>query len=359
MHTSNTSYNSPGSRHNHSVSHPLQSFEWGEFRSKTGVKVIRVGGKETFQITIHSIPKTPFTIGYLPKGNVPTRELITDLREIGGREKCIFIQLEPNVIKRRYINQKGKLEKYPIEQGSGDLDKKLQMIGLIPSARPLFTKYTFSLDLTKSDEELLANMHAKTRYNIRVAEKRGVSVQESSEESDFEEYLRLTKETTVRQKFYAHSEKYHRLQWEILQGKITDAERQTVSGDELSSHLLLAKYQKKILAAWIVFVFKDTLYYPYGASSSENREVMASNLLMWQTILFGKKLGLKKFDMWGALSPEPDTSDPWYGFHKFKMGYGADLIEFVGSFDLVLKPVLYQGYKTADKLRWFLLRLKS
>src|SRR4051812_19421769 len=86
------------------VSHPLQSFEWGEFRKKTGVTVIRRGlfnhGTlvSGFQVTIHKIPKTNFTIGYLPKGHMPTKEVIEELKKIGREEKCLFIQLEPNVI---------------------------------------------------------------------------------------------------------------------------------------------------------------------------------------------------------------------------------------------------------------------
>jgi lipid II:glycine glycyltransferase (peptidoglycan interpeptide bridge formation enzyme) len=105
-----------------------------------------------------------------------------------------------------------------------------------------------------------------------------------------------------------------------------------------------------------LFVYKDTLYYPYGASSSEHRETMASNLMMWEAIKFGKNLGLKKFDMWGALSPNPDPKDPWYGFHRFKQGYGPELVEFIGSYDLIINPMLYQLYKIADKIRWLILK---
>jgi lipid II:glycine glycyltransferase (peptidoglycan interpeptide bridge formation enzyme) len=127
----------------------------------------------------------------------------------------------------------------------------------------------------------------------------------------------------------------------------------------LNAHLLTAKYQGKTLTTWILFTFHDTLYYPYGASSTESREVMASNLVMWEAIRFGKKLGLKKFDMWGAMGPNPDKKDPWYGFHNFKEKYGPEHIEFVGSYDLVISPILYQVYKIADKLRWLILRFKT
>ena len=113
------------------------------------------------------------------------------------------------------------------------------------------------------------------------------------------------------------------------------------------------------LVAWILFVFHDTLYYPYGASSDKFRNTMASNLIMWEAIKFGKKMGLKKIDMWGALGPNPDKNDPWYGFHRFKEGYGATLTEFAGSYDLVINPLLYQILKVGDKVRWMYLRLKK
>lgn len=329
------------------VTHPLQSYEWGEFRKQTGVKVVRRGLVDNekftdgFTVTIHPVPYTPFTIGYLPKGNFPTKELLRALREIGRQEKCIFIQLEPNVEKSQITNIKIQ-KNWGLEIG----DWKLRR-----AHHPLFTRFTFTLDLTKSEEELLAHMHAKTRYNVRLAERKEVTVQEDNSEHAFKEYLAITDETTTRQKFYAHTHRYHTLQWETLPHVVTK--------NSLSSHLLTATYKKEILVTWIVFIFHDTLYYPYGASSSRHKEKMASNLMMWEAIRFGKNLGLKYFDMWGALGPEPDPKDPWYGFHRFKQNYGATLTEFVGSFDLVLNPSLYKLYQGADVMRWAALRLKK
>lgn len=321
------------------VWHPLQSFEWGEFREKTGVNVIRRGVVEKekivsgFQLTIHRIPKTQFTIGYLPKGEMPTKEIIEELKKIGKEEKCIFIQIEPNVT------------------SSKNHESILKDLGLVSAAHPLFTKYTFIVDLTKSEEDLLDNMHPKGRYNIKVANKHGVEIVEDNSEKAFELYWKLTEETTKRQGFYAHTKQYHKYQWETFSH---DADSKG-----LSSHLLLAKYEGKILTTMLFFVFHDTLYYPYGASSNEHRNVMHSNLAMWEGIRFGKKLGLKKFDMWGAMGPDPDPKDPWFGFHNFKQKFGPEHVEFIGSYDLVINPVLYQGYKVADKLRWFLLKLKK
>ena len=86
---------------------------------------------------------------------------------------------------------------------------------------------------------------------------------------------------------------------------------------------------------------------------------MASNLLMWEMIQFGKNSGCTLFDLWGSLGPEPDKSNPWYGFHRFKKGYGGDLVEFVGTYDLVLDDPLYSLFTIADKVRWKLLRLRT
>ncbi len=311
----------------YSASHPLQSESWGEFRKKTGIKVIIING---IQMTIHRIPKTPWTIGYIPKGPLPNKEIILELIKIGKQEKCIFIQLEPNVQK----DQEPK--NWKLEIGNWKFRE---------AAHPLFTKYTFILDLTKSEEELLKAMHPKTRYNIKIALKHDVKIIEDNSDEAFEEYLKLTKQTTKRQRFYAHTEGYHRLMWKTLKNKI--------------AHLFLAKYKEETLVAWILFVYNDTLYYPYGASSTLYRETMASNLMMWEVIKFGKRLGLKKFDMWGALSTNPDKNDPWYGFHRFKEGYGPKHIEFVGSYDLVINPMLYEVYKILDKVRWIILKLKT
>jgi len=327
------------------VSHPLQSYEWGEFRKQTGVTVIRRGFFENnklidaFQLTIHKIPFVPWTIGYLPKGTIQTKEGLYELHKIAKEENCIFIQLEPNVQKT-----KSTLRSF---------QNMIQDVGLLirHSAHPLFTRYTFQIDLTKSEEELLKAMHPKTRYNIKVAKKHGVEVREVNSDKTFERYWQLTEETTHRQGFYAHTKKYHQLQWQLF-GHSNDTSR-------LTSHLITATYANITLTTFLLFVFHDTLYYPYGASSNEHRNTMHSTLTMWEAIRFGRNLGLKTFDLWGSLGKNPDQDDPWFGFHRFKEGFGAQLVEFIGSYDLIINPIVYNLYRIADKFRWTLLRLKK
>lgn len=314
------------------VTHPLQSWEWGEFRTNTGISVsrrINTETKEAFQLTMHKVPHMPFSIGYLPKGTQPNSPMLEELKNIGQDHNALFIKLEPNIKASEFKKSKG----------------------LIKSSHPLFTKYTFVLDLTPSEDELLAKMHPKTRYNIRVAQKRGVEIVEDDSEKGFEEYLDLTWETTKRQGFYAHTKHYHKTMWETL--------IKEKRNEGLQAKLFKAVYEGKILVTWVVFLFNNVIYYPYGASSNLHREVMASNLMMWEMIRLGKKEGCTSFDMWGSLGPNPNTRDPWYGFHRFKMGYGAELVECAGSFDLVINPTLYPLYNSAHFLRNIYLRTRA
>lgn len=297
------------------MTHPLQTAAWAEFRKAMGVDVAQL---HHWYISFHRIPFTPYTVGYFPKGPLPTKTMVKELRMLGKEKNAVFIQIEPNTTARFNL--------------------------LPPSHHPLFTKYTFIIDLTKSEEELLKAMHPKTRYNIKVAEKHDVKVQEDNSTNAFETYVTLSQETTDRQGFYAHNQRYHRTMWNIMH-KAGIAK------------LWTATYEGVILAAWIVFIYDGVLYYPYGASSREHREVMAPNLLLWELIKWGKQQKLHAFDLWGAMGPHPNLHDPWYGFHRFKAGFSPRLIEFVGSYDLIINPFLYKIYCFADTLRWNVLKL--
>lgn len=318
------------------ASHPLQSWAWGEFREKTGLSIVRLGRfrddqlVETTQVTVHKIPKLPLSVGYWPRGVIPSDEMIEAVTEALRKYRAIFVTMEPNVL---------------ADKGKGMMEE-LQHRHPLPLGRPLFTKWTFWLDLTKSEEELLSGMKSKTRYNLRYAERSGVKVIEDSSESAFEEYWQLTQETTERQGFYAHNKKYHALMFETLKP----------SG---VAHLFRAVYKGKTLVTWIVFKLNDVIYYPYGASTREMRNVYPSDAMMWYVIKWGKKMGAAIFDMWGSPGPEPKLEDSWYGFHRFKLGYGAELVEFVGTYDLVVNKWLYPLYRFGNELRWMYLRFRK
>lgn len=327
------------------VHHPCQTWEWGEFRQQMGQTVFRLGVFErdklisAYQFTLHQLPRPfggqAYTVGYFPRGPRPDKNMLPALEKIGREQKTIFFRIEPNI-------------------SSGDLAApefkglRFKSLNLRPASRPFFYQQTFLIDLTKSDSELLALMKPKTRYNLRLAQRQGVKISEDNSDQVFSEYLRLLKETTQRQGFFAHTEEYHRQMWQAL--RPTGIAR-----------LLKAEYQGQILAVWILFHWQNILYYPYGASSSWYRHFMASNLMMWEAMKLGKKLGCQTFDLWGCLGggADPSPRHPWYGFHRFKEGYGGRLVKFIGSFDLVLQPGFYRLYNFADNLRWSVLQIKN
>jgi lipid II:glycine glycyltransferase (peptidoglycan interpeptide bridge formation enzyme) len=296
--------------------HPLQSKAWEIFRKKWGNEVVRVNGN---LLTLHKVPLLNKKIAIFEKGPTPTSEMLENLKDFGKKNNLIFIKLEPN----------------------GEKDEKI--IELLRSkgaykGKTIFTPTSFWIDLTKSEDELMKSFGSKTRYNIRYAQKKGVTVEEDNSDTAFEKYLELMRETTQRDKFYAHSEKYHRLMWEILHpAKI--------------AHLLVAKYNNEIITAWVLFTYDKFLYYPYGASTQKYKNIMANNLMMWEAIRFGKKMNLTTFDLWGR--------EPGKGFTKFKEGYNPEVVKFLGTWDLIINKPMYYLYRIMDFLRWQVLRLKS
>lgn len=326
-------------QYNALVTHVIQSWEWGEFRKGLGLPLLRYGIYKdnklvrAFQLTLHKIPLVNQYVGYLPKGPLPDKELAQALEQIRhhafiseGKKLC-FIKIEPDIL--------ANTTPYSI------------FPNFLPSPKPLFSKFNFLLDLTKSEEELLKNMHPKTRYNIRLAQKKGATVEERTDDKALAIYLRLYFETTLRQGYHGHNRDYHKKVWQALK-------------DAGMARFLIAFYDKKPLTAWMLLNFKDKLYYAYGGSSTQHKEVMSNNLIAWEAIRLGQKLKLKEFDMWGALGPTPDPKDPWYGFHKFKAGYGGQLLEYIGTFDLVFNNTIYWFFTVVDKLtplKVFLLRL--
>lgn len=309
--------------------HPLQSWQWGQARKKMGIEILRIGEYSynriinVYQLTFHKIPFTKYRIGYLPRSVFPTNEVLTFLNDYGKKNKIIFIKIEPylfnNSTRKQYNN-------------------------LIPSPHPLFPKWTQIIDLTKSEEEMLKGMHPKTRYNIRLAQKKAVEIKELSDEEGFTIFIKLYFETCKRQKYFGHDLNYHKIIWQNLKNKI--------------SHLLIAFYKNIPLAAFELFFFKNTFYYPYGGTSLEFRNLMASNLLMWEAIRLGKRLGAKEFDLWGSLSPAYQQGHPWAGFTRFKEGFGGSFREFAGSYDLVCNPLLYRFYNLLFNLRNVYLKFK-
>ncbi|NTU72928.1 peptidoglycan bridge formation glycyltransferase FemA/FemB family protein [Candidatus Roizmanbacteria bacterium] len=314
--------------------HPLQAWQWGEGRKRLGTEVLRLGEYDnekltrTYQLTLHPIPYTSFKLAYMARSVFPSVACLDFLREYALKNNIIFVKLEPDELKsEKRTEQIAKIK-----------DLKL-------SSHPLFPSWTLILDISKPEEVLLNEMKPKTRYNIRLAQKKGVTVREESNEVGFKIFSKLYFDTCHRQKYFGHSPHYHQVVWEAMKEGI--------------AHIVIAYYQNTPLAAYELFYFDNKLYYPYGGTSTEYRNLMGANLIMWEAIRLGKSLGATVFDMWGSLGPMPENSThPWAGFTRFKEGYNAVHTEMIGSYDLVVNPLAYTLYSGAYKLRSGLLQMK-
>jgi len=315
---------------NKTATHPLQTSYWADFRREWGNEILET---KYGILTLHKLPFLPYKIGMFIRGPKPTKAMLTDLKKIAKENNLIFIKLEPNITRSQITDHRFQ-----------KLIKLLKENGCV-SGKTLFTPTSFQIDLTRSEDELMKSFSSKTRYNIRLAGRKGVEVVEDNSKKAFDKYIELTRETVERQGFYAHSENYHRLMWNKLN------EEPRSKSEKPVAYLLTAIYRKDIITTWILLVWKDTLYYPYGASTYKYKNLMANNLMMWEAIKFGKKLGLKKFDLWGR--------EPGKGFTKFKEGYNPQIVEFLGTWDLVINKPLYYLYRAAESIRWSILRTKA
>ncbi|MDR1399786.1 MAG: peptidoglycan bridge formation glycyltransferase FemA/FemB family protein [Treponema sp.] len=323
------------------VSHPVQSWQWGEFKKQSGLKVERIGFFEhdtlmrAMQVTFHPVPLLG-SVGYAAKVFAPDGEQFDALRQAARKHGALFTKIEPDVFVPVDVPDPAAEQLDAFIRGHGGISGEL-----------IYTQHNFHLDLRPDNDMLFAAFATKTRYNTRLAMKKGVEIVEESSEAGMETYIRLMIETTQRQKFYSHSPEFFRTLWRVI------------GRDEHSMlRIFYARYHGEVLVAWLVFVFNKRLYYPYGASSNQHRELMASNLMMWHIIQYGKAQGCVDLDMWGALGPNADPNDPFYGFHRFKQGYNPILMKNLGAYDLVHKNISYRIFERLNALRWRYLRFR-
>ncbi len=290
--------------------HIVQSPEWGEFKTKAGTKAIKVS---EIQFTKHKIPLLPYYVGYAPKLNFLSQKFDwKDLKDKATAENCICIRFDvPNVTNEIYEKNKQLIQEIK------------QHCSLSP--KNTFSRWNVLLDISKPIDELSMKFHQKTRYNIKLAEKKGVSVKIENNSKGLDIFNKLMKETATRQAFLPHPESYYRKCFETLHANGM-------------ANILVAYHNNEPLTAWMLFNKGDTIYYPYGASSRKHRELMASNLVAWEAIKLGKQLNCSVFDMWGATN---DPQSEWWGFTQFKLRHGGELIQYMPSYDYVTSPLIY------------------
>lgn len=307
------------------TNHIVQSPEWAEFKTAYGTKTVRCG--DIFY-SKHHLPFSPYFVAYCPKVN-PFLIDWDRLKESLENENCVSINFDvPNVVKNT-----------PEEKNAESVFKDR----CIKSPKETFAGNTILLDLSKSEDDLLKNMHPKHRYNIKLAQKHGVVVEKAEKDKDFEDFWNLLYSTSLRQKYYIHPKHYYQKIWEILSPKGI-------------CHILTSKYNGEALSSWMLFSYNGVFYYPYGGSSDKLQNLFPSNLLGWEAIKLGKYLGCHTFDMWGAAKNPNDGSDPWWGFTNFKLKFGGQLVEFIESYDFVVNEKIYRLFNLANNLRWKILK---
>ncbi|MFO0764767.1 MAG: peptidoglycan bridge formation glycyltransferase FemA/FemB family protein [Patescibacteria group bacterium] len=304
----------------------LWSWSWGEAQRSLGKEVKRIVFKNSEDkplFAAQAVQQAKFlTLNYWMLAYGPfqladstdeeTKNAIASMKDLFST--ATFLRLEPRLKQNEFVAELGLLRRR--------------------SYQPAVTRL---VDLSKSEEVLLAEMHSKTRYNARLAERHGVTVRLGTED-DIEKYIALEEETAKRDGFKPLSASYVKNLFKQLSptGLI---------------RLRMAEKEGVLLAASIETVSADTVTYLFGASSSEQREAMAPFALHLDAILSAKAEGKHWYDLWGC-NPD-DEQDPffkpgWKGITRFKSGWGGELVRYAGTWDLPLKPALY---KLIQKIR--------
>ena len=299
----------------HPNAHLLQTGEWGELKSAFGWKAVHVVNKKSgIQILFRKLP-LGFTIGYIPKADFDD-SLWAEIDFVSKRNHAIFIKLEPDLWS----------------------DQKPDTWNVILRTSPhnIQPPRTLIVDIKDSEEEILARMKQKTRYNIRLAEKKGVTVRAWN---DIESFHKMMLGTGERDGFGVHSLEYYKRAYELLHPKGM-------------GELLVAEYEGKQLAALFVARNGNRAYYLYGASTDEERNRMPTYLLQWEAMKWAKACGCEEYDLWGVPDEEEaileanfeKRHDGLWGVYRFKRGFGGQLKRAVQAMDRVYHPLLYWAY---------------
>ena len=301
--------------------HLLQTGEWGELKTAFGWKPARiVNGEAGVQILYRKLP-LGFTIGYIPKAAVSgqqsafSQDLWREIDSVCKRNRAIFLKLEPDAW----------------EDNSSITNYELRI-----SPHNIQPPRTLIVDIKDSEEQILARMKQKTRYNIRLAEKKGVTVRAWK---DIESFHRMMLVTGGRDGFGVHSLEYYKRAYRFMHP------------NEMCE-ILVAEFEGKPLAALFVARNGNRAYYLYGASTDEERNRMPTYLLQWEAIKWAKVRGCDEYDLWGV--PDEDEAtleanfetrhDGLWGVYRFKRGFGGQLKRAAQALDRVYNPALYWVY---------------
>lgn len=323
--------------------HILQTRAWGDLKSAFGWKAAYVTAQGAdgsrvqlgAQILFRQLP-LGLTIAYIGKGPVGSEKALADpvcwdalwqeVDSLCRRQRAVFLKLEPDQLEIR-----ADLEMMP---GDAQLPPPH---GFRLSPQTIQPRRTLVVDLSGSEEQILDRMKQKTRYNIRLAAKKGVVVHPSSDLDIFHHLMMVTGE---RDMFGVHSRDYYRRAYELFQTR----------GECI---MLVAEYQGEPLSALMAFGRGRRAWYFYGASGNAHRERMPTYLLQWEAMQWARSRGCISYDLWGV----PDCDESYleahfsersqglWGVYRFKRGFGGELFRARGPWDRVYFPALYALYR--------------
>ena len=299
----------------------LQSFNWGEFHKALGKTVKRIGiydGKKLAGVFLCIVEKakraTYLTVPGGPLIDWKSKELVQAFRQIiidiAKKENCSFVRVRPQIFET---------------EGNSKLFERL---GFRNAPMHLHAELTHQLDLTKSEDQLLASMRKTTRYEIKQAIKQDIKITVSKNLEDLDAFYELQSQTAKRQHFVEFDKKFLKEQFSVF-----------VKDNQVL--LFTATLGKKKLAQAFIIFYGEEADYHYGASTLDGREYPGAYLIQWEAIKEAKKRGLKRYNLWGV-APEGETSHRFYGVSVFKRGFGGEDINFLHARDLVINSLSYK-----------------
>jgi len=281
----------------------LQSWAWGRFTESQNKKVYRFSDSDFATLALEEPLAGGKKFIYCPRGPLGnSQSAILDLKKFSEDNSIIFSRIEP-----------------------------LQPVDLPRAIKDIQPLSNWVLNLEKTEEELLIGMKPKTRYNINLAQRKGVKVREGGQ-ADLIDVWQLFLETAKRNNIRLHPQSYYFKMWEHL--------------SPANLKILIAEYEGKPLSAMLMTLFGDTATYLHGGSSSRMKEAMAPYVLHWEAIRLAKQLGYKAYDFGGIST----TNTDWAGITRFKKGFGGYEVTYPGAYDLIYSPIWYNVYKQGRKL---------
>jgi lipid II:glycine glycyltransferase (peptidoglycan interpeptide bridge formation enzyme) len=334
------------------LSHLLQTWEWSQVKAKYGWRTMpfiwQEGQKKTTAAAL--VLKRSLHIGgfakrmsvlYVPKGPLMDwddtairQRVLDDLQAFARKEGAIFVKIDPDVALGIGVPGTGAAVEY---DGGQEVRSDLIRRGWRFSQDQIQFRNTVLIDLCQSEEQLLAHMKQKTRYNIHLAQKKGVTVRIGMLD-DFPQMYRMYAETSIRDGFLIREEGYYQTVWRNFMNTPS-----STSGLHPFSEPLIAEVNGKEVGAVSLFYFAGQAIYLFGMSRDEHREKMPNHLLQWEAMRRAKALGCKIYNLWGAPNEFNESDDLW-GVFRFKEGLGGYVLRTIGAWDFTPNPFLYKMY---------------